>query len=207
MLHGVYCLLFRPAQMYSLHSWAFSTTTLVFVFLESDDCIKVTLTIRRSRWHPLLFLTTVPLQTPNRPLGLQSRKCSSHESRIKLLDCPTDFIMNKYWETKAFLLKNKSHFLCSETNKLRGILHHMFQTASHMLSHFQPLRRKLQWRAVLKIVAVFMFWIQLFHLKKMPLMNSKAIEILQSKNCPHGAIFPALTGDRGKLCHGKCKSR
>lgn len=68
---------------------------------------------------------------------------------------------------------------------------------------FSPCGGKLQWRAVLKIVAVFMFWIQLFHLKKMPLMNSKAIEILQSKNCPHGAFFPALTGDRGKLCHGK----
>ena len=38
-------------------------------------------------------------------------------------------------------------------------------------------------------------------------MNSKAIEILQSKNYPHGAIFLALTGDRGKLCHGTCTYR
>ena len=62
MLYGVYCLLFRPAQMFSLHSWAVSTTTWVFVFLGSHNCIKVTLTIciRRSRWHPLLFLTTSP---------------------------------------------------------------------------------------------------------------------------------------------------
>ena len=101
MLHGVYsrvyCLPFRPAQMYSLHSWASSTTTLVFVFLGSHNCIKVTLTIR--------CYSSLPLQTP------KPRKCSSRESRIKLLDCPTDFIKNKYWETKVFLRKNKSHFL------------------------------------------------------------------------------------------------
>lgn len=143
MLHGVYCLQFRPAQMFSLHSWAFSTTTLVFVFLGSHNCIKVTLTIciRRSRRHPLLFLTTSP--NTKSAVEPQPRKWSSRESRIKHLDCPTDFIKNKYWETKAFLPKNKSHFLCSETNKLLRILHHMFQTASHMLSHFQPLRREI----------------------------------------------------------------
>ena len=137
--------------------------------------------------------------------GLQPRKCSSRELR-------------NFWTALLILLRTNFGKRKRFCRKIKATLYVLKQTSFVELSItkfklrtcsviFSPCGGRSQWRAVLKIIGFFMFWIQLFHLRKMPLMNSKAIEISQSKNCPHGAIFPALTGDPGKLCHGKCKSR